>query len=249
MRVRLVSAGIVLALALGGARAACAAAASASGWPYLGSAGTDPALVAQLASSSDGMQSSYNRALEAAGIEPHSPRPSGKRPYAVCPSPTVERLSCLAVAVPDKLARQRKSSLAGPRLEGSGELGGYSPADLHSAYNLSDAGGSGVLVAITIAYDYPKAESDLAKYRETYGLPPCTGTSGCFEKVNQEGKTEDYPEPSSEWSAEAALDLDMVSAMCPECKLLLVEANNDLRGEPSTRSRHGCRAWRERDQR
>ena len=191
-----------------------------------GSAWNDSSGAAQPAPLVQKAKDQYNRALERAGIEPHSSHPSGRRPYAVCPPPTEERFSCLSVAIPRNLARQRRSSLAGPRLEGSGELGGYSPADLHSAYNLPGEGGRGVTVAITIAYDYPKAESDLAVYRETYHLPPCTRASGCFEKVNQEGKAEDYPEPSSEWSAEAALDLDMVSAMCPKCKILLVEANN-----------------------
>ena len=171
--------------------------------------------------------SRYNEALERAGIEPHSTHPSGTRPYAVCPPPTKQLFSCLSVAVPKNLASQRKGSLAGPRLEGSGELGGYSPADLRSAYNVSGEGGKGVTIAITIAYDYPTAESDLAVYRKTYGLAPCTSTSGCFEKVNQEGKAENYPAPSSGWAAEAALDLDMVSAMCPQCKLLLVEANDN----------------------
>ncbi len=172
-------------------------------------------------------QSTYNEALERVGIEPHSSRPSGTRPYAVCPAPSEERFSCLSVAVPKSLASHGRLARAGPRLEGTGELGGYSPADLRSAYNVHGAGGKGVIIAITIAYDYPNAESDLAVYRETYGLSPCTSGSGCFEKVNQEGKAENYPEPRSSWAAEAALDLDMASAMCPECKLRLVEANDN----------------------
>jgi hypothetical protein len=171
----------------------------------------------------------YNEALKHAGVEPHSSSPSGSRPYAVCPPPSVTRFACLSAVVPEELAARRKSSLAGPRLQGSGELGGYSPADLRSAYNLPIEGGAGLTIAITIAYDYPKAESDLATYRETYGLPPCTNITGCFEKVNQEGIAGAYPEADSEWAAEAALDLDMASAICPECKLLLVEADDNTR--------------------
>ncbi|MFG2874742.1 hypothetical protein ACGFYU_06985 [Streptomyces sp. NPDC048337] len=30
------------------------------------------------------------------------------------------------------------------------------------------------------------------------------------------------------WALETALDIDMVSAACPSCKILLVEADNDL---------------------
>jgi hypothetical protein len=189
-------------------------------------------------------QNKHAEALERTRIEPHSSHPSGTRPYAVCAAPSQGRFSCLSAVVPEKLASQRKTSLASPRLEGSGELGGYSPADLRAAYNVPFEGGKGLTIAITIAYDYPKAESDLATYRETYGLPPCTGASGCFQKLNQEGKAENYPEPSSDWSVEAANDLDMVSSMCPECNLVLVEAkDNKLANLPlavDTAAEHGA---------
>jgi hypothetical protein len=169
----------------------------------------------------------YNEALRHAGIEPHSANPTGSKPYAVCPAPSAGLFACLSAVVPEELAARDKSSLAGPKLQGSGEFGGYSPADLRSAYNLPVAGGAGLTIAITIAYDYPKAESDLATYRATYGLPPCTSKDGCFVKVNQEGKVGGYPEARSGWAAEAALDLDMASAVCPDCELLLVEADDN----------------------
>lgn len=169
----------------------------------------------------------YNEALRRGGIEPHSAHPSGTQPYAVCPAPSQARFSCFAAAVPHGLAAQHRSVIGGPLLEGGGKNGGYSPGDLRSAYNLSAQGGSGLTIAITVAHDYPKAESDLAVYRETYGLSPCTLQNGCFRKVNQRGEASNYPEPSEGWSAEAALDLDMTSAICPECKLLLVEADDE----------------------
>jgi hypothetical protein len=133
----------------------------------------------------------------------------------------------MSAVVPEALAAEERATEAGPHLDGSGELGGFSPADLRSAYDLPSHGGAGLTIAITIAYDYPTAASDLALYRETYGLPPCTGASGCFKKVNQVGNAGDYPQAESGWAAEAALDLDMASAICPECKLLLVEANDN----------------------
>jgi streptogramin lyase/phosphodiesterase/alkaline phosphatase D-like protein len=83
-----------------------------------------------------------------------------------------------------------------------------------------------VTVAIVGAFGYPEAENDLRSYRIAYGLPFCTTANGCFKKVNQKGETKNYPEFSYEWSSEAALDMDMVSAACPECKILLVEANS-----------------------
>jgi subtilase family serine protease len=81
------------------------------------------------------------------------------------------------------------------------------------------------MVAIVDAYDNPNAEADLGVYRSTYGLPPCTTANGCFRKVNQSGGTT-YPAGDTNWGEEIALDLDMVSAVCPNCRILLVEANS-----------------------
>ena len=106
---------------------------------------------------------------------------------------------------------------------------GYGPADLQSAYKLpSSTGGSGQTVAIVDAFDDPTAEQDLAQYRSFYGLPPCTTANGCFRKVNQNGGTLPMPAPSPDWALEISLDLDMVSAVCPNCHILLVEANTNL---------------------
>src|SRR5919108_1106916 len=106
---------------------------------------------------------------------------------------------------------------------------GYGPADLQSAYALPSAtAGSGQTVAIVDAFDDPTAESDLGQYRSFYGLPPCTTANGCFRKVNQTGGTLPMPAPSADWSLEISLDLDMVSAVCPNCHILLVEATTNL---------------------
>src|ERR671932_603136 len=106
---------------------------------------------------------------------------------------------------------------------------GYGPADLQSAYKLPSAtAGSGQTVAIVDAFDDPTAEQDLAQYRSFYGLTPCTTAKGCFRKVNQNGGTLPMPAPSPDWALEISLDLDMVSAVCPNCHILLVEANTNL---------------------
>jgi hypothetical protein len=102
---------------------------------------------------------------------------------------------------------------------------GLTPADLKSAYALPSSGGNGRIIGIVDAQDDPKAESDLAVYRAQFGLPPCTTANGCFKKVNQNGVQGSYPTPDSGWAGEIALDLDMASAVCPDCKILLVEAN------------------------
>lgn len=102
---------------------------------------------------------------------------------------------------------------------------GYGPADLQSAYNLPGSGGDGQTVAIVDAYDDPNAEADLASYRATYGLPECSTANGCFSKVDQNGGSS-LPAPDAGWAGEISLDLDMVSATCPGCHVLLVEADS-----------------------
>ncbi len=104
---------------------------------------------------------------------------------------------------------------------------GFAPADLQSAYALpaTSAGGT---VAIVDAYDDSTAEADLAVYRSAFGLPACTSQNGCFRKVNQRGQAGSYPAPDLGWSQEVALDLDMVSAACPRCSIVLVEADSAL---------------------
>jgi hypothetical protein len=102
---------------------------------------------------------------------------------------------------------------------------GYGPADLDSAYNLPSSGGTDQTVAIIDAGNDPNAEADLAVYRQTYGLPACTTANGCFSKVNQQGQTSPLPSDRG-WGAEISLDVDMVSAACPNCRILLVEGND-----------------------
>ncbi|HEX4834031.1 MAG TPA: putative Ig domain-containing protein [Trebonia sp.] len=106
---------------------------------------------------------------------------------------------------------------------------GYGPSQFQSAYNLASAAassGSGETVAIVDAYDYPTAQADLNTYRSQYGLPACG--SGCFTKVNQNGSATPVAPAagSTGWDVEEALDIDMVSAICPLCHITLVEANS-----------------------
>ncbi|WP_063771102.1 S53 family peptidase [Streptacidiphilus neutrinimicus] len=110
-------------------------------------------------------------------------------------------------------------------------VSGYGPSQLQSAYNLASASasnGGGETVAVVDAYDYPSAQSDLNAYRSQFGLPACG--SGCFTKLNENGATSPLPSPapsSDDWTGEEALDIDMVSAMCPNCHIILVEANSE----------------------
>lgn len=103
---------------------------------------------------------------------------------------------------------------------------GFGPGDLRSAYNLPDSATTAT-VAVIDAFDDPNAESDLAAYRSQYGLPACTTDNGCFTKLNQNGQAGPLPTPDAGWAGEISLDLDMVSATCPTCHIMLVEADDD----------------------
>ncbi|HTZ62731.1 MAG TPA: S8 family serine peptidase [Solirubrobacteraceae bacterium] len=163
---------------------------------------------------------------------------STTEPYFSCP-PEGTRPECDAIEDPTSGVAARGPLAAGaitkgpeqqvsPALSGNGFGGGYSPENLRSAYNLpSTSTGFRQTVAVVDAYDDPDAESDLKVYRSEYGLPACTSSNGCFRKVNQTGGTGSYPEPERKWAEEISLDLDMVSAICPNCHILLVEANRE----------------------
>lgn len=103
---------------------------------------------------------------------------------------------------------------------------GYGPADIQSAYQLAGLTSGGKTVAIVDAFNDPKAAADLAAYRSHFGLPPCTVASGCFKQINQTGATSPLPAKNYGWAVEESLDLDMVSAACPDCHIILVEAKS-----------------------
>jgi subtilase family serine protease len=110
---------------------------------------------------------------------------------------------------------------------------GYSPANLISAYKVTPTG-STATVAIVDANGYNNAEADLGTYRAQFGLPACTTANGCFKKLNQKGQQGNYPGQNTGWAQETALDLDMVSAMCPTCHIVLVEANSSSYSDLAT---------------
>jgi subtilase family serine protease len=103
---------------------------------------------------------------------------------------------------------------------------GLGPTQIQSAYKLAGLDAAGRTVAIVDAYDDPRAESDLATFRNTYHLPACTTANGCFKKVNQNGATSPLPAGDYGWAEEISLDLDAVSSACPSCHILLVEASS-----------------------
>ena len=153
---------------------------------------------------------------------PETHLPSG---YAqICPQPSSAGVMQCSIVVHSAASPAAKASRPAP--------GALSPGQLRSAYGLSSAANASSkdTIAIVDAYNDWHAAGDLAKYRSYYGIPACTTSSKCLRVVNQKGTTAGFPKGNSGWAEEESLDLDMVSAICPHCKILLVEANNTTIG-------------------
>jgi len=129
---------------------------------------------------------------------------------------------CHAVTASDASGKAivRQSSKAQPF------AAGFTPTDVQKAYNLTGLSASGRTVAIVDAFGYPNLESDLATYRANYGLPACTTSNGCFKRMDQNGGSTNPPYDQG-WAIEQALDVDAVSAACPDCKILVVQASSN----------------------
>jgi len=149
---------------------------------------------------------------------------------AACAAPAAGHARCLVLYSPQTASSRARAAgfaaaLAVPA--------GWGAKDIQSAYRLPVAGNPHQTVAVVDAYDTPKLESYLNTYRKEYGLPPCTTANGCFRKANQNGKPGPLPANGtlSGWDVETTLDVDMVSAACPGCRILVVEANSASFGD------------------
>jgi subtilase family serine protease len=161
--------------------------------------------------------------LVAAGpaqADPHSP----DHGHRVCGQAAAGTASCFAEVLVDSKG-SHVSPFRSPTAAPAATVSGKTPTDIQSAYGLTGLSAKGGTVAIVDAYGYPNAASDLAVYRSHFGLPACTVASGCLKIVNQSGGSS-LPAFNVGWADEQALDLDAVSAACPDCKILLVQASS-----------------------
>ncbi|MFB4299271.1 hypothetical protein [Actinomadura sp. NTSP31] len=105
--------------------------------------------------------------------------------------------------------------------------GALTAADLQDAYKLpSDLLGGGSTIAVVVPFGNTSAEKDLATYRTANGMHVCDAEFPCFRRIDQRGGTTPPPAGTA-WTLHAAVGLDMASAACPNCHLLLVEADDD----------------------
>jgi hypothetical protein len=153
------------------------------------------------------------------------PTPTPSAPHEVCPVAPAGHARCFAeIGTPSRGGFGVRGKAAHTAAASALPIG-YGPADLRSAYHLTTTGGADQTVALINAGDDATAEADLAVYRQTYGLPPCTTANGCFRKLNQEGQSAPLPADQG-WGDEISLDLDMVSSACPNCHILLAEGDD-----------------------
>jgi subtilase family serine protease len=148
---------------------------------------------------------------------------------AACPVARPGQERCLTVYAPQTAVnRAIAEKAAGERvLPGSTTPKGWGAKSIEAAYKLPVTKGAGQTIGIVDAFSTPHLASDLGVYRKEYGLPPCTTASGCLRIVNQEGKPSPLPHPQPlGWGVEETLDVSMVSAACPLCKIIVVEGTS-----------------------
>jgi hypothetical protein len=159
---------------------------------------------------------------------------TGATPYVtaapVCHQPTPGHAACDAF----RLVRTGARTAGARALTGVGRAtthpvgpaGGYTPADLATAYgfNPDAARSKGNVLAIVDAYNDPNIRKDLNAFDAKYGLPAETTTS--FRVVGQNGGSRLPVNDASGWSVEEALDVQAARAVCHLCRIVLVETKS-----------------------
>ncbi len=231
---------IILSAVAAVAALACVACNSGLQQTPLPGIGSQPA--AQAPASSSAPETSDNSDDQPDGppvtsSRPGESRPAGSTSSAHSPSPRPPVRPAFHNVCPQAAAPGRRECDSLVRVQarrGCSKTAPYCASELQAVYGVAQAArarGRGVIVAIVDAYGYPSAASDLAVYRRSMGLSACSPSGGCLKVVNQSGRTSPLPKPNADpnddWRAEEAVDVQMVSALCPNCKLLLVQANSN----------------------
>jgi MYXO-CTERM domain-containing protein len=139
-------------------------------------------------------------------------------------------------------ATPRPRPLAGQYCNGGGGGGASSPpagtmapTDILTRYAIPTSSGAfGKIVAVVDMPD-THAFSDMNAYRTAFGIPPLvacpsglpTGTCPCFAQVDESGNPTSPTSPTDgdcpSADGETSLDVEMISAACPDCSILLVQ--------------------------
>lgn len=155
-------------------------------------------------------------------------RAAARKKPAKCAGAQRKSKSCVALA--RKAAKKKAATKKKPKSFASATStkqlspDGLGPEQIRGAYSLPSAAPLAQTIAIVTAFDDPNAESDLGVYSSAYSLPSCTSASGCFRKVNGLGHERPLPPVEATWALETSLDVQVAHGVCPNCKILLVEA-------------------------
>jgi subtilase family serine protease len=168
-------------------------------------------------------------ALTAAVAVPAAPAAAAPAPVfrQACPAPPPGLARCWALYAPQAAVNAAIAEKAAghPVPPGATTPKGWGATSIEAAYALPVARGVGQTIGIVDAFSTPHLAADLGVYRKQYGLPPCSTATGCLRIVNQAGQPSPLPRPDpAGWGVEETLDVSMVSAACPLCKIIMVEA-------------------------
>jgi hypothetical protein len=101
-------------------------------------------------------------------------------------------------------------------------------------------------IAVVDVGHYATTYTDLVTYRRAAGLPACTSQTACLTEINQSGGTAlpppDHGDPETVdsgrhrttvygWQIETNLDVQLATASCPTCHIVLVDANSSSLGD------------------
>ncbi len=155
--------------------------------------------------------------------------PSGRIFHAPLSAPTVPSgfsgrisgvigLDNATERTPNLRRQEPVSVLAGGSTEqGSGPLGGLTPKDLRTVYNLNKTGldGSGQTLALFELDSY--TVKDVLRYERTFGLPIVP-----LENINVDTTDSSFPRVPGGGTSEVILDIDMQIAFAPRASKVLV---------------------------
>jgi subtilase family serine protease len=164
-----------------------------------------------------------------AAVSARVPGNGAPKMQAACSPAGRRQARCYALYAPQASVNAAIAAQATGRAvpPGATTPSGWGATDIESAYKLPVWRTPHATVAVVDAYSTPDLAADLGVYRKHYGLPPCTTATGCLRIVNQHGHPSPLPQADpTGWGVEETLDVDMASAACPHCQILVVEASS-----------------------
>jgi subtilase family serine protease len=155
--------------------------------------------------------------------------------YSTCSHASAGHASCLAIRRTEFVNGIRQHAVT-PTVGTS-----FGANALRRAYGITATGARYKVVAIVDAQHSASAYQDITDYRQMYDLAPMdncgddgtsltqlpAGKNPCFVQMGQDGVVNHSTKTTdSGWAQEIALDVEMASAICPHCSILLVEARS-----------------------